>query len=120
MGEVGNAYAGVRERVSALVQGADPTQPVPACPDWTVKDLVAHVTGVVDDVLAGRIEGVATDPWTAAQVEARKDHSLDQIVAEWNEKAPAFEALLDAFGSPGEQAVFDVTTHEHDLRGALG
>jgi uncharacterized protein (TIGR03083 family) len=103
-----------------MVRGADPARRVPACPEWTVKDVVAHMAGVVDDVLAGRLDGVGTDPWTALQVEARANRSLEEVVAEWNEKSPAFEAMLDAIGPPGEQAVFDVTTHEHDLRGALG
>ena len=28
--------------------------------------------------------------------------------------------MLDSLGPPGEQAVFDVVSHEHDVRGALG
>jgi uncharacterized protein (TIGR03083 family) len=95
-------------------------RPVPTCPGWRVRDVVAHVTGVVDDALAGRLDGVATDPWTAAQVEARRDTPIPDILAEWAEKAPAFEGLLDAIGEPGRQAVFDVATHEHDIATALG
>lgn len=120
MGEVGHAYAGVRERMTQLLGEADPATAVPACPQWSVKDLAAHVTGVVDDALAGRLDGVATDPWTMAQVETRRGIPMAEIVAEWGQKAPAFEELLDQIGSPGRQAVFDVTTHEHDLRGAVG
>ena len=119
MGEVGSAYAGTRERITDLLRDADPTVRVPACPAWTVKDVAAHVTGVVDDVLAGRLDGVATDPWTDRQVKTRADTSLGDILDEWAEKSPAFEKLLDDFGAAGEQAVFDVTTHEHDVRGAL-
>ena len=121
-GPVGEAYRGTRERISELVRDLDDgtlAAVVPACPEWTVKDVVAHVTGVVDDALAGRLDGVATDPWTAAQVDARRSASVAGIVAEWNEKAPAIEALLDDLGPSGAQAVFDCVTHEHDLRGAL-
>jgi uncharacterized protein (TIGR03083 family) len=123
MGEVGDAYAGCRARIAALTGGLDgpaAATPVPTCPAWTVHDVVAHVSGVVDDALAGRLDGVATDPWTAAQVEARRDRSVDEILAEWDEQAPAFEGLLDAIGDPGRQAVADVATHEHDVRVALG
>ena len=120
IGEVGAAYAGVRERIGGLVRAADPKTFVPACPEWTVHDVVAHVTGVVDDALAGRLEGAGTDPWTEAQVAARKDVSIDDLLTEWNERAPSFEELLDTIGPTGRQAVFDVTTHEHDVRGALG
>jgi uncharacterized protein (TIGR03083 family) len=123
MGEVGEAYAGCRARIAALTGGLDgpgAATPVPTCPGWTVHDVVAHVSGVVDDALAGRLDGVATDPWTAAQVEARRDRSVADILAEWDEQAPAVEVLLDAIGDPGRQAVADVASHEHDVRVALG
>jgi uncharacterized protein (TIGR03083 family) len=123
MEEVAEAYAGSRARIAELagaLDGQGAATPVPACPGWSVHDVVAYVSGVVDDALAGRLEGVATDPWTAAQVEARRDRSVADILAEWEEQAPAFEGLLDAIGDPGRQAVADVATHEHDVRGALG
>lgn len=120
MGQVGDAYTGIRQRVNELLAGADGSVAVPACPAWTVKDVLAHVAGVVDDILAGRLDGVATDPWTEAQVVARRDASLEDVLAEWNEKAPQVEAIVDGFGAPGRQLVFDTVTHEHDLRGALG
>jgi uncharacterized protein (TIGR03083 family) len=120
MGEVGAAYGGCRTRIGELVRALDDGRAatiVPTCPQWSVHDVVAHVTGVVDDALAGRLDGVASDPWTAAQVEARRDTA---IVDEWNAKAPGFEGILDAIGDPGRQAVFDVVSHEHDIRCALG
>src|SRR3954462_336182 len=92
---------------------------VPTCPRWSVHDVVAHLTGVVSDALDGRLDGVATDPWTAAQVDARRDHSVRDMLAEWNTRAPAFEELLDGMGEPGRQAVGDAVTHEHDIRAAL-
>lgn len=123
IGEVGAAYAGCRQRITALVEGIDDEvrrRTVPACPDWRVHDLVAHVAGVVDDVMAGRLEGGGTDPWTAKQVEARRDRPTAEVLGEWNHLAPQLEAILDSFGAPGRQGVMDVVTHEHDLRGALG
>lgn len=122
MGDVGAAYAGCRARIADLATRLDEQQAaraVPACPEWSVHDVIAHVTGVVDDTLAGRLDGVATDSWTAAQVEARRARPIDEILAEWDAKAPAFEELLDAVGDPGQQAVADVVTHEHDIRAAL-
>jgi uncharacterized protein (TIGR03083 family) len=120
---VGTAYTGCRQRIGALVEGLDAAREaaaVPTCPAWTVHDVVAHVAGVVDDALAGRLDGVATEPWTAAQVDARRGRPVREIVAEWNEAAPAFEGLLDQIGPSGRQAVLDVVTHEHDIRTALG
>jgi hypothetical protein len=82
--------------------------------------VVAHLTGVCADVLAGNLEGVTTDPWTAEQVGRRRDVPLDEIVKEWSGTAPQVEAMAEHFpGRSAEQWVFDLTTHEHDIRGAV-
>ena len=124
MAEVGTAYAEARERVCELVRSlsdAEAETPVPACPGWTVRDTVAHLTGVCADILAGNVAGAATDEWTAAQLEGRRGQSLGTILDEWSEVGPAVEAIAAAFpGYTGPQWVFDMTTHEHDIRGALG
>lgn len=119
---VAAAYRGVRARIVQLTgelaeQGG--RTPVPPCPKWTVHDVVAHLVGVVEDAMAGRLDGVATDPWTQAQVEARRDQSIAAMLAAWSEAAPAFEDILDAVGPMGRQAVLDTVTHEHDIRTAL-
>jgi hypothetical protein len=62
---------------------------------------------------------VATDPWTAAQVDARCDTPVDQVLAEWSENGPTLEAQLNNFGTAGVQLLMDTVTHEHDLRGAV-
>ena len=114
-------YRETRERITAMLEGcsdAQASRTVPACPHWTVKDVAAHLTGIVADVLAGRIDGVATDPWTEAQVGARREQGLAETVAEWREAALALEAQLGPGGAPA-QMIFDEVTHEHDLRGAL-
>jgi hypothetical protein len=118
------AYREVRERTSALVR-ATPAEAMdqiaPATPEWRVRDVLAHVVGVTADVAEGRIDGIATEPWTAAQVDARRDCSVDEILAEWDERGPQFEtALLDVPPAPASQAVFDAVTHELDIRHALG
>src|SRR5439155_3479575 len=123
LGPVGTAYASTRHRITDLVADpatGDAARTVPCCPAWSVHDVVAHLAGVVDDVLAGRLDGVATDPWTAAQVELRRGRPLAEVVDEWNALAPQFEQFLDSVGPPGAQAVADIVTHEHDIRQALG
>lgn len=100
---------------------ADGDLRVPACPDWTVKDVFAHMAGVADDLLAGRLEGVATDPWTAAQVNARRDRTLAEIVHEWDAAAPGLVAALTPFGDDVDpRLVIDTWTHLQDVRAALG
>jgi uncharacterized protein (TIGR03083 family) len=117
------AYRALRARVAEVVS-ADPdaaSKESPATPGWTVHDVLAHMVGVNDDVVNGRLEGVATDPWTAAQVEARRDASIAAMLDEWEVVGPQFETLMA--GVPPEiagQALFDAATHEHDIRCALG
>ncbi len=115
------AYAAVQERMAGLVRQATPEQlagQVPACPDWSVHDLLAHVVGLAVDVAAGRVEGAGSDPWTDAQVSARKACTVDDLLSEWA-ATPLTDALLSSDAMQAAQVVFDLTTHEHDLRGAL-
>lgn len=119
----GELYADTRARLTALVKELSEDQlalPVPGCPAWQVRDVVAHVAGNTADATTGNIEGVATDPWTARQVEERKGRSLDELLAEWEQHGPTFEALLDDAGILGDMAVIDLATHEQDVRGAVG
>jgi uncharacterized protein (TIGR03083 family) len=122
--DVGALYAESRGRVTELLAGVTDEEakaPVATCPGWSVHDVLAHLSGVCADVLSGNIAGVATDPWTAAQVDARRDKTLADVLAEWNELAPQVESFANNFpGRVGEQFVTDGVTHEHDIRHALG
>jgi uncharacterized protein (TIGR03083 family) len=118
------AYRALRVRVVDVVAAAGPDacdRPSPATPDWSVHDVLAHMVGVCDDVVNGRLEGIATDAWTDAQVVRRRGRSYDGMLADWDEYAPRFESMLA--GAPtaiAGQALFDAATHEHDIRHALG
>ena len=124
MSDIGAVYAEGRERISEIVTALDEEQqrtPVPACPEWTVHDVVAHLCGVCADILAGNLDGVATDPWTAEQVMKRRERPTPEVVAEWSELAPQVEANAGLFPvEAGKQWIADLTTHEHDIRGAVG
>jgi uncharacterized protein (TIGR03083 family) len=121
---VADAYRAVRARTTELVQdaSADSLERIaPATPEWRVRDVLAHLVGVSADAVAGRLDGVATDPWTAAQVRARRDASVGEMLDEWRDTAPQFEqALTDLPDTIGGQAVTDAITHEQDIRHALG
>ena len=118
-----NAYHELRLRTSDLVRATDPDAMdaiAPATPEWRVRDLLAHLVGVTADATNGRLEGVATDPWTAAQVDTRRDTSIADLLAEWDDYGAQFEGALEALPSAiGGQAVFDAVTHEADMRHAL-
>jgi hypothetical protein len=93
---------------------------VPACPPWTVHDLVSHLTGNCADVLKGNIAGLATDEWTGAQVDERRDRSTQEVLDEWAQVGPMFASMIDDFpGQYGRMVIGDVTVHEHDVRGAI-
>lgn len=123
---LGAVYEDTRQRVVSLVRDAmtddffAAASAVPACPGWRVRDVIAHLSGLATDIAAGNLEGAATDAWTAAQVDARRDLSADELLAESDEVGPQLASYLDDFpGRYGAQVVADITVHEHDIRGAL-
>jgi uncharacterized protein (TIGR03083 family) len=117
-------YTDVRLRISDLVRDLPEDRtglPVPGCPGWTVHDVVAHATGIVADVNAGRVDGAATDAWTQGQVEARRDTKTNDVLDEWAQEAATFEPALDGLPKAiARTLLIDLVTHEHDVRGALG
>ena len=90
------------ERVCSLVEATAPErleQQVPACPDWSARDLLAHMVGLGADVLAGDEPDDHDPGWTQAQVDARRDRDADSLVAEWRALADDLVALMLSEGS---------------------
>jgi uncharacterized protein (TIGR03083 family) len=117
------AYRELRGRVLDLVCDLDERQVnvvAPAAPEWRVRDVVAHLTGVCADVLDGNLGGVATDDWTDKQVADRRDRPFAEVLAEWEEKGGAIDGAIPNFPEiAAGQMIADATTHEQDIRGAL-
>lgn len=112
-------YRESRERIAALVPGIADDTPVPATPGWTAHDVVAHVVGAAQDAARNEIPKDGPTPeWTAGHVQRGRDLATSDLVARWDRVAPFVEKLLDEM--PIWPFVFDVTSHEHDLRGAVG
>ena len=119
--DLGEIYRTTRLRVADIVDDSVADRPVPATPAWNVHDVVAHLAGVLNDVAAGNLEGAATDPWTAAQVERGRDKAIGQMIDEWAEAATGFETFLSSpAGVNASASVMDISCHETDLRAALG
>lgn len=122
--EAARAYRETRERVGSLLREAGAAAAdtkVPASPEWSPKDVISHLTGVCADILSGRLEGVGTEPWTAVQVEERRSHTVEEILAEWEDVGSQVEGLMSSFPEwAANQMVFDVLSHEHDLADAFG
>lgn len=124
MEKMSEAYAGGRGRIEDLVRSLDEAtlaKKVPACPEWTIKELVAHLTGVASDSLGANVSDLGKPDWTQSQVEARRDRSVEEILEEWKEIAGQLEPALDDLHPTLASALIgDLTTHEHDLKGAVG
>jgi uncharacterized protein (TIGR03083 family) len=122
--QVCDAYAALRERVTELMRTLSLEQSktvVPHCPQWTVKDCLAHMVGVPEDVISGQMDGVATDAWTDRLVQRHSNDSVDDLLAIWETNAPMFAKILPNIPQPVlSQFMFDQTTHEHDIRTAIG
>lgn len=114
-------YLDTQARLAALVAGLDAAAlaaPVPACPGWSVQDVVAHEVAIAEDALAGRLTGPPSEAETAAQVRRFRGRDLPGVLADWARLAPGFAEVAAAFRV--WPAVIDIASHEQDIRGALG
>ena len=142
MADLASAYADARRRFQQLLavldEGAQAAH-VPACPGWTVRDVLAHVTGVAEDAARGTYFSgaadawsdarlaAARDEWTAGQVRSRHCLPVADLIAGWNRWAATLEPVLAGQvplppGSPTwliSAPVADLAAHLHDVRGAL-
>lgn len=115
-----------RERLAfvSFLRGVPPehlTLPVPATPDWSVRDVFAHLVGITADLNAQRFGDGEGDAWTAQQIAARRHDSIDELALEWDREAPTFEMGLRLFGyGLGAHYLGDLLQHVGDVRAALG
>jgi uncharacterized protein (TIGR03083 family) len=120
--DIADRYVDARARILDIARGMskdDLAVTVPGTPKWTLHNLLSHLAGVTADFAAGRLEGAGSDAWTQRQVDARTDHTLDQLLEEWDNCVGGVESATRAGQVPSPIA-FDILTHESDIRGALG
>jgi uncharacterized protein (TIGR03083 family) len=113
-------WSRAQQRVIDLVADLPPERAdlrVPACPDWTVRDLFSHMVGLGVDVVAGDEPDDHNETWTGRQVQTRRDHDVAGLVAEWQAVAGP---LRDWMRANNVRPLGDLIIHEQDLRGALG
>ena len=117
---LGDRYLETRHRVDRLLRGLPDERwllPVPACPGWRVRDVVAHLYGNIEDGAAGRITGPPDAALTGEQVERHRAAPPELLLDRWAEAAPLMADAIDR--SSLWPALIDAVTHEHDLRHAL-
>jgi uncharacterized protein (TIGR03083 family) len=116
-------YAACRGRVRELLGALTEEQAntiVPACPDWTVRNLSAHLAGVARALVERDLPTGDVQVWVDAHVSGRADRSVDSLLDEWDEFGPAFEAMIVTRPERTGGLLYDVVAHEHDAASALG
>lgn len=111
-------YRHVRDNVTELLSGAGPAEEklvVPACPEWTLWEMLAHLVCVATAAI-GKLSG-----GLSAASSSSRGMDIPSLLARWHELGAEVDALLaDAHGRPGNILVMDAFTHELDIRYAIG
>ncbi|MGH2754275.1 MAG: maleylpyruvate isomerase family mycothiol-dependent enzyme, partial [Actinomycetota bacterium] len=143
MGDIADVFEELRRDVVSFVESlpvAHLQRRLPAAPEWTVRDVIAHLAGDADGVNNGDFPreffnsfGDADavrelNAWTANHVAVRKDLSLQEVLKEWDESAAKIvSALRGDSAMPENVPMFadrvlltDLAVHQQDIFGAFG
>src|SRR5690625_295700 len=85
------------DRLASVLASLDPTTPCPSCPDWTARDLIAHLTHVHHFWATLLTEDIRSQ-WVASRVEDRATElpeSIDESLPVPAAPARALAAALD-------------------------
>jgi uncharacterized protein (TIGR03083 family) len=114
-------YRGNIDAVTALAEGLSSEQlatRVPATPEWTVRELLAHLAGSPVDALSGRMDGAPGPEWTARHVGERSARTTQELVAEIRGAVDGVVATLEGNARPA--LVWNAAVHHADLHEAMG
>jgi uncharacterized protein (TIGR03083 family) len=114
-------YRATVDRVVSLAEGLpseDLARPVPATPDWTVRDVLGHLAGAPADALSGRMDGAPGPDWTGRHVGERADRPLEEVLAELRDSTE--DVVASSQGSDRPALVWNAAVHHADLHEALG
>ena len=143
MADIADVFEELRRDVVSFVEALpeeDLQRRLPAAPAWTVRDVIAHLTGDIDGINAGDFPreffrsfgdeaAIATlNEWTQNHVESRKDLSLQDVLKEWDENAArVVSAMRGDSPWPDDVPAFadrvlltDLAVHQQDIFGAFG
>jgi hypothetical protein len=114
------AYSSTRARMAELAASLSPRdlgRVVPACPLWTIFDLIAHVVSMPAAIAIGASPPGSITDWLQNLIEDRRDQSAGELTEEWLSLDGAIAVILKG---PGGLLFDDLAVHEHDLRTAVG
>jgi len=116
-------YLDSQRRVIDLVSplsAAELERRTPACPLWSVHDVLAHLAGCSASFAGVPSDGEPGSPaWTQAQVERRRGRTVAELAAEWQQHLPAI-GQLPLSSRSWLPILHDALSHEADIRGAIG
>lgn len=101
------------ESVAAKLPAEAIETPVPATPEWTVRQVFAHLAGGSVDAVTGRLDGAPGPEWTARHVGERTEAGVADSMAELRATQAAVAASLEGQDSPA--LVWDKLVHLADL-----
>lgn len=119
--EVVHAYRKNLEDLEGIVDSLAPEDEerrVPATPEWSVRQVLAHLDGSTSDMLAGRMDDAPSPAWTARHVAEREGMSARALFDRLRGQTADIEGI---FGDDRDPApLWDMSVHVCDLREALG
>lgn len=143
MAKLDEVYAFTRKEVANLVSSLsaeDLKRPVPATPQWSIRDVIAHLTGTAERMAAGDFpshfffpDGAdhaveALNAWNDQQVRVRRRRGLQKVLDEWETTNDTIAPMLRGDAPWGQEVVpfgghvvvADLAAHQQDIYGALG
>lgn len=110
-------YFVFKDTVTSLITEENQFTIIPACPDWTLRDILGHFVGEFEDLRDGNTAELGQSQWTAAQVARHASSDLAAVKQTWDELIAAAGERAREYGA---FVLPDIVTHEFDVRGALG
>ncbi len=121
MTNLAEMYRACNADAIAIVSSLTPEQleqRVPATPDWSMRQLAAHLAGEASDAVTGRMDGAPAPVWTARHVAEREGRSAAELAVEMLETE---DGVIEAVaGNERPALVWDRSVHLADFYEALG
>lgn len=119
--QLADIYQDTTARITELLTRSDSAvweSKVPACPGWSVRDVVSHMVAVAEDWASGQLTGPPTDEQTAEHVRRFDSHNGTELLGALSGAAALLQQLAESAGL--EPPLGDIACHEHDIRSAIG